>query len=285
MEDTSIPARWTTVIDSRRPLWSLPWRELWEYRGLIRLFVRRDFVSTYAQTVLGPLWYLVQPFLSTVVFTLVFSKIAGIPTSGIPPFLFYLSGIVCWGYFADCMVKTSTTFTANAHLFSKVYFPRLAVPIATVIMNLVGFGVQLLMFLFFCALFALWGAPIEMSWRVIVLPVLLLEMAMLGLGAGCLVSALTTRYRDLAMLVGFGTQLWMYTSCIVYPLAQIPEQWRGWFLLNPMCAIIEGFRFAFLGKGTVELWQIGIGMIVNLCVFLSGIVVFNKVDQSFVDTV
>jgi len=276
---------WSTIITPHRAWLEVRWRELWQYRDLIYLFVRRDFVGTYKQTVLGPIWFFLQPIFTTIVFTVVFGKIAKISTDALPPPLFYLSGIVMWQYFADCLNKTSSTFTANAGIFGKVYFPRLVVPISTVITSLITFAIQFALFLSLLIFFKIQGAPVHPNYRIIILPFLLLMMASLGLGVGCLVSSLTTRYRDLAVAVGFGVQLWMYASAVVYPLSEIPAEWRWLLVLNPMVPIIESFRFAFLGSGVVEIWQIGMGAGVCLLILLSGILTFNHVEKTFSDTV
>ena len=276
---------WSTIITPHRGWFEVRWRELWQYRDLIYLFVRRDFVGTYKQTVLGPIWFFLQPIFTTIVFTVVFGKIAKISTDALPPPLFYLSGIVMWQYFADCLNKTSSTFTSNAGIFGKVYFPRLVVPISTVITSLITFAIQFVLFLSLLAFFKIQGAPVYPNYRIIILPFLLLMMASLGLGVGCLVSSLTTRYRDLAVAVGFGVQLWMYASAVVYPLSEIPAEWRWLLVLNPMVPIIESFRFAFLGSGVVEIWQIAMGAGVCLLVLLGGILTFNHVEKTFSDTV
>ena len=276
---------WSTIITPHRGWLEVRWRELWQYRDLIYLFVRRDFVGTYKQTVLGPIWFFLQPIFTTIVFTVVFGKIAKISTDALPPPLFYLSGIVMWQYFADCLNKTSSTFTSNAGIFGKVYFPRLVVPISTVITSLITFAIQFVLFLSLLAFFKIQSAPVYPNYRIIILPFLLLMMASLGLGVGCLVSSLTTRYRDLAVAVGFGVQLWMYASAVVYPLSEIPAEWRWLLVLNPMVPIIESFRFAFLGSGVVEIWQIAMGAGVCLLVLLGGILTFNHVEKTFSDTV
>ena len=276
---------WTAIIDSRKTLFSFPWKELWDYRDLIYLLFYRDFTSTYKQTILGPLWYWVQPFLQTMVMTLVFSGVGKIPTDGIPPFLFYLSGMACWTFFADCLNKASVTFTTNAYLFGKIYFPRLVSPIATVGMCLVNFCMVFSLFLLTYFIFMLRGTPIHPDWRLIALPVLVLQMTLIGMGVGFVVTALTTRYKDLAVVVGFGTQLWMYGSCVVFPLTQIPARFRPFMALNPMVTVIESFRFAFFGVGTVFLWQLITSFIVTLVIFVVGLVLFNKVERTFTDTI
>ncbi len=281
----SPPVAWSKIITPRQGWFDVNWRAIWKYRDLIFLFVRRDLVTTYRQTVLGPLWFVIQPLFTTLVFTVIFGRIAQLSTDGIPPFLFYLSGTVAWNYFADCLNKTSNTFAANSGMFGKVYFPRLVMPLATVLSNLIAFTLQFILFLAIYAYIWMRGAPLEPSWRILVLPLLMLQMAALGLGVGCMVSALTTRYRDLAMAVGFGVQLWMYGSCIFYPLSTIPEAWRWLFILNPMVPVIESFRFAFLGTGTVEIWQLAVGVVESAVIFTLGIMTFNHVEKSFADTI
>lgn len=273
------------MVSAKSGWLKLDLNELWRYRDLIYLFVRRDFVATYKQTILGPLWFIIQPVLSTIVFTIIFGQIARLPTDNIPPFLFYMCGLVSWGYFADCLNRSAGTFTGNANIFSKVYFPRLSVPIANAITNLITFGIQFSVFLVVLGYFTWKGAPIQTSWRVIVLPLLLLQMAMLGIGFGCIVSSLTTRYRDLAMLMGFFVQLWMYASCVLFPLSLYPKEWHWLLVLNPMVPVIESFRFAFLGAGTVEAYQLISGAVASLVIFVVGVVVFRHVERTFADTI
>jgi len=283
---TDIPEEWwTTVIDSKKTLFSIPWKELWEYRDLIYLFFYRDFNSTYKQTVLGPLWYWVQPFLQTVVLMLVFWGVGGISTDGIPPFLFYLSGMACWTFFSDCLNKSSVTFSTNSYLFGKIYFPRLSSPIATVGMCMVNFFMVFSLFLAAYVFFWLRGAHIHPDWRIVALPVLILQMALIGMGGGFIITALTTRYKDLVVLVGFGTQLLMYGSCVVFPLKMIPPSIRPFMALNPMVTIIEAFRYAFFGVGTVFLWQLVTSFSVTVVIFIIGLVLFNKVERTFTDTI
>ncbi|MDX2079834.1 MAG: ABC transporter permease [Terrimicrobiaceae bacterium] len=274
---------WTTVITPQNNLFHIPWKELWEYRELIFRFVHRDFVSRYKQTVLGSFWYVIQPLLTSLMFTIIFGKIAKIPTGSIPPMLFFLAGTVCWSYFNNCVANTASTFNSNSGLFDKVYFPRLSVPLSQLVVNLIGFGMQLVMFLGFLAWFAWQGAPVRVDWRVIVLPVLILEMAAFGLGVGCIVSAVTTRFRDLQIMLGFFLQLWMYASCVIYPLAVVPPEYQWILALNPMVLVIEAFRYAFLGEGTVYLWQIVVSFFISIVVVFIGLAMFNKTQRSCVD--
>lgn len=276
---------WTTVIRPVSGWFDIHLSELWRYLDLIMLFVRRDFVSVYKQTILGPLWFLIQPIFTTIVFTVVFGQIAKIPTDGLPQPLFYLSGIVGWNYFSNCLNRTSNTFVAYAHIFGKVWFPRLTVPISNVISNLITFAIQFALFLCFYTYFYLKGAAIAVSPMIVLFPLLLLQMAALGLGFGIIVSSLTTKYRDLSQLVGFGVQLWMYATPIVYPASQIPAKYQWIIALNPMAPIIETFRYAFLGVGTVYPWQMVLSAAITMLVLLSGIVLFSRVEKSFMDTV
>ncbi len=276
---------WTTVITPHASLFHIPIKEIWEYRELIMRLVHRDFVSRYKQTVLGSLWYVIQPLFTSLMFVLVFNKIAQISTGEIPPMLFFMAGTVCWRYFNDCVTNTASTFSTNAGLFDKVYFPRLVVPISQLIVNLIGFSMQMGLFLAFYVYYLWAGAPIEMGWRIIVLPFLLFQMAALGLGVGCFVSALTTRFRDLQIMLGFFMQLWMYASCVVYPLSKVPESYRWLYSLNPMVFVIEAFRFAFMGQGTVYLMQLVVSMLIGLVVVFLGLVLFNRMERTCVDLI
>jgi lipopolysaccharide transport system permease protein len=284
MSSSSTSESWTTVITPRRNLLHIPFKELWDYREMIGLMAHRDFVSQYKQTVLGSFWYVLQPLLQSLMFVMVFSKVAKIPTGEIPPILFFLSGTVCWRYFSECVTKTANTFTSNQGMFDKVYFPRLAVPISQLITSLVGFAMGLLLFLAFYAWFYFKGAPIHLDWRIIVLPVLIIQMAALGLGVGCLISGVTNRFRDLQVLLGFFMQLWMYASCVVYPLKVVPETYRWMYDWNPIVFVIESFRFAFMGEGTVTFHQVAVSAVLSIAILFLGLIVFNKVEQTSVDT-
>lgn len=276
---------WTTVIRPRHPWFHLELSELWRYRDLVRLSVRRDFVAQYKQTILGPLWFFLQPLFTTLVFTLVFGRIAKIPTDGIPDFLFYLSGTVCWAYFSACLVETSDTFVKHAGVMGKVYFPRLVVPLALVISNILKFLIQFCLFLAFLFYYYFQGAAIASNWWILTLPLLILQMGCLGLGCGIIISSLTTKYRDLSMLVNFGVQLWMFATPVVYPLSQIPEAYRGIFLLNPMTAVVEGFRLAFLGASSVTLPDVVLSVSVTLILLFFGLVLFTRIEKTFMDTI
>jgi lipopolysaccharide transport system permease protein len=276
---------WVSEITPKKPLLHLPLREIWRYRDLIALSIWRDFVSLHKQTIFGPLWYFVQPLVSTVVYQIVFGKIAGLPTNNIPPFLFYMSGIVIWYYFSACLSRTSMTFAANSALFTKVYFPRLAIPIAECISNIWQFLIQLAIFLGFYLYFLAKGAPIHPSYRIIIIPFLVLQTALLGLGVGCLISALSTRFRDLQVAVAPLIQLWMYASCIFYPRSMVPQYLQWLMTLNPIVPIIEGFRFALMGQGQVEIYQWLTSLGITFILLLAGLVEFGRAEKTFADTI
>ncbi len=275
---------WSLIIRPRRAWLDLRLGELWQYRNLIVQFVWRDFVSVYKQTILGPLWYIIQPILVTLTFTVIFGNIARLPTDGMPQFLFYLSGTVVWAYFADCINKTSQTFIMNAHLFGKVYFPRLAVPVSILFSNLISFGIQFLLFIGFVVYYNFAGLAHTNVW-VLLTPILLLIMAGLGLGLGIIVSSLTTRYRDLRFLVTFGVQLLMYATPVIYPASSVPGQFHWLIQANPLTHLFEAFRFAYLGVGEFS----GSGLVYSagiMVVFLIiGALLFNRVEATFMDTV
>ena len=276
---------WDLIIEPRRSLFDLRLGELWKYRDLVWLFVRRDFVAAYKQTILGPLWYLIQPLLTTITFTIIFGQIASLPTDGLPQFLFYMSGTVLWSYFSDCLTKTSNTFVQNSQLFGKVYFPRLAVPVSILISNLITFAMQFIFFLLFVAYFALRGAEIRPNLWMLAFPLLLLIMAGLGLGLGVLISALTTKYRDLRFLVSFGVSLLMYATPVIYPASAVPERFQLLIRLNPVTSIVETFRYGFLGSGSVSPWELVYSAVFMLITVALGAVVFNRVEATFMDTV
>jgi lipopolysaccharide transport system permease protein len=277
--------KWDLIIRPERGWLDLRLGDLWKARELILLFVWRDFVSVNKQTILGPAWYFIQPILTSLAFTVVFGHIAKLPTDQMPGFLFYMAGNVVWTYFSQCLIKTSDTFVGNAGLFGKVYFPRLSVPISLLASNLITFGIQLLLFLTFMAGFSISGAGLHPNWAVLVLPVLIVIMAGLGLGAGITVSALTTRYRDLRLMIGFAMQLFMYATPIVYPLSSVTGPLRMLLLANPMTAVVETFRFAFLGSGSFLPWNLAYSLACTVLALLGGILLFNRVETNFMDTV
>lgn len=279
------PDDWTLEISAANHLLEIPWREIWRYRDLLLLLVYRDFVSLYKQTILGPLWFLIQPILTTIVFTIVFGQIAGISTDGVPGVLFYLSGITCWSYFSECLTKTSETFTLNANIFGKVYFPRIIIPLSVVVSNLLRFGVQFLLFLGFCLWYAVRGNSFSMNWVAALFPLLVLMMGLLSLGLGMIISSLTTKYRDLRFLLQFAIQLLMYATPVIYPVSALPEKYRGWILANPLTAIVETFRYGFLGAGQFVPTQLAYSATVMVIVLLVGVVIFNRVEKTFMDSV
>lgn len=285
VRDSSQQAETVTVIKPSSGWFDVNIAELWRYRDLIGMFVWRDFVAVYKQTILGPLWFLIQPLLTTVVFTIIFGKVAKLPTDGVPPFLFYLSGVVPWRYFADCLNNTSNTFANNAHIFGKVFFPRMVVPVSIVISNLMSFAIQVLLFLGYFLFYLQTSAPVRPQITLLLLPLLIVQMGVLGLGFGIIVSSMTTRYRDLAHLVGFGVQLWMYATPIVYPASSLPEQWRFILMLNPMAPVIEMFRYSFLGTGTIDTTSWVISIILTAVVVVVGMILFSRVEKSFMDTI
>jgi len=276
---------WSLIIQPQRNWFDLRLGELWRYRDLVMLFVRRDFVAVYKQTILGPLWYLIQPLLTTITFTIIFGRIASLPTDGLPQFLFYMSGTVIWGYFAECLNKTSNTFVQNYNLFGKVYFPRLAVPVSILISNMITFAIQLGLFVVFVLFFILSGSAVQPNLFLLMVPLLVLMMAGLGFGFGIIVSSLTTKYRDMRFLVTFGVQLLMYATPVIYPVSSIPERYQWIILVNPMTPIVEAFRYAFLGAGTVNSGWLLYSFVFMLVVDFLGVVIFNRVEQTFMDTV
>ena len=277
---------WTLIITPHHKLWHVDFKEIWRYRDLIELFVRRNIIVQYKQTILGPLWFIIQPVLTVIMNMVVFGGIAKMSTDGIPQPLFYLAGNVCWFYFSDCLNQTSSTFRANAGMFGKVYFPRLVVPVATVTSNLLRFGIQLSLFIAMYLYFFANGADLQPNMHLLLFPVLVVMMAGLGLGFGILVSSMTTKYRDLSVLFGFIVSLWMYATPIVYPMSMVPdERLRTVILLNPMTSIIEAFKFSVFGEGSFSWGALGYSFTFMCILLLIGIVIFNRVQRSFMDTV
>jgi lipopolysaccharide transport system permease protein len=280
-----LPSEWTMILRPKRSLLDINLRELWQYRDLIMLFVKRDFVSKFKQTILGPLWFIIQPLLTTIMFTIIFGNIAGIPTNGIPKILFYMTGIVGWTYFSTCLNDTSQTFIKNASIFGKVYFPRLALPISVVISNLVSFVIQFAFLCCFLAYFMIKGSNVSPNILVLWIPVLVILMAGLGLGFGIIISSMTTKYRDLTHLVTFGVTLWMYATPIIYPLSGIPEKYRLFVLANPMTPVVETFKTALLGVGQINYLSLLYSFCFTLVLLATGVIIFNKVEKTFMDTV
>lgn len=277
---------WTLIIRPHEKLWRLDLKEVWAYRDLVELFVKRNIVVQYKQTILGPLWYLIQPILTVIMNMVVFGGIAHMSTDGVPQALFYMAGNVCWFYFSDCLNQTSSTFVANQAMFGKVYFPRMVVPISTVISNLLRFGIQVGLFIAFYLYFFVSGADVAPNWAMLLLPLLIIMLAGLGLGFGILVSSLTTKYRDLTILFTFIVQLWMYATPIVYPISMVTNDTLHMIImLNPMTAVVEAFKYATLGQGYFSWGALGYSFAFMSVLLLWGTVVFNKVQRSFMDTV
>jgi lipopolysaccharide transport system permease protein len=276
---------WTTVIESSRGWYMPDLHGLWQYRDLVMLFVRRDSVATYKQSLLGPLWFIIQPLMTTVAFTVVFGHIVSIPTDGLSPFLFYFAGVLCWQYFAANLTRTSDTFASNAQIYNKVYFPRLVTPVSIVISNLIVFGIQFSVFVVILIIFRLRGAPVQPNISLILLPLLLLVIAALGMGIGLVVSTLTTRYRDLAYLLGYAMQLWMYATPIVYPLSQVPEKWLWLVYLNPMTSMVQLFRYSLLGSGSLPAGAVAYSVFATVVLLCLGLAMFSRVERSFMDTI
>jgi len=276
---------WTTIIKPKNKLLQVDFHEIWQYRDLLTMFVKRDIVTQYKQTVLGPAWYFIQPALTTIMYMVVFGGIAKISTDGLPQPMFYLAGIVCWQYFADCLNKTSATFTTNQAIFGKVYFPRLIVPLATVTSNLVRMGIQFLLFIAVYMYFMFMKVDVAPNAYALLIPLLIIMLAGLALGFGILISSMTTKYRDLTILFTFIVQLWMYATPVIYPLSTMSPK-RQWIMaINPVTSILEAFKFGTMGVGTFNWWHLGYSFVFMLVLLALGIVVFNKVQRSFMDTV
>ena len=280
-----VKEEWDLEINPKSNLFDLRLKDLWNYRDLLWLLVRRDFVSFYKQTVFGPIWFFIQPIFTTIIFTFVFGKMAGISTEGAPPALFYLAGTVTWNYFADCLTKTSTVFKDNANIFGKVYFPRLIMPLSIIVSNLIKFGVQFILFACMLSWYMIKGETVHPNLYILLFPVVIFLMALQGLGLGLIVTALTTKYRDLAFLVTFGVQLAMYATPIIYPMSAAPEKYRQIIALNPLSGLIEAFRYGFLNTGHFYSKPFFYSLVASIIIFLAGLIVFNKVEKNFVDTI
>jgi lipopolysaccharide transport system permease protein len=279
---------WDIEITPSNNLFDLKLKDVWHYRDLLVLLVRRDFVAFYKQTILGPIWFFIQPVITILMYTVVFGNLAGIPTDGVPKPLFYLAGTIIWNYFADCLTKTSTVFRDNAAVLGKVYFPRLIMPLSIVLSNLVKFAVQLILFVILLAFYWFKGAVIVPNSMLLLFPLLILLIAAQGLGIGMIISAVTTKYRDLAFIVSFGVPLLMYTTTVIYPLSEVLAKFHNysWLIkLNPVTAVIETFRYGFLGKGSFSWELLGYSVAITIFLLVAGTVVFNKVEKTFVDTV
>ena len=281
---TAAPEQWDLVMRPKTGWFDLHLSDLWRYRDLTILFVWRDFVAQYKQTILGPLWHIIQPLFTTILFTLVFSRMAKISTDDLPPILFYMANLTCWNYFAECLNRSSGTFINNASIFGKVYFPRLCVPVSVVLSNMIKFGIQFGLFLCIMTYYFVKGDIHPNAW-VLLTPLLVLIMAALGLGVGIIVSSLTIRYRDLQVLITFGVQLLMYATPVIYPLSSVAEKHRWLVLANPMSAIVETFRYAFLGRGLLDPMDLLYSAVATVVILFTGIVLFNHVERTFMDTV
>lgn len=276
------------IIRPTGKVFSLNLKEIWQYRDLVTMFIRRDIVTLYKQTILGPVWYFIQPVLTTAIFMFVFGGLAGIPTDGLPQPLFYLAGITLWNYFSETLTKTADTFIVNQHIFGKVWFPRLIVPVSITLTGLIKMGIQLLVFVAVYVFYACKGTSVSLNAFAFLFPVLLILLAGLGLGFGILISALTTKYRDLRFLITFGVQLWMYATPVIYPLSVMEGRFEKyqWFIqANPLTSIVETFRFGFLGTGSFSWAGLAYSAVFTLVICLVGVLVFNKVERSFMDVV
>lgn len=276
---------WDIVIESKTSLFNLKLKEVWRYRDLLWLLIRRDFVAFYKQTVFGPIWFFIQPIFTTITFVFVFGKLAGISTDGLPQPIFYLAGITGWSYFSECFLKTSTVLKDNANIFGKVYFPRIIMPLSIVISNLVKFSVQFLLLLLIIVYYLFTGYNFQFSLYILVLPVLILTMAIQGLSFGLIISSLTTKYRDLALLLSFGIQLLMYATPVAYPLSSLSGKIKFFVQLNPVTYIIEGFRKSILGVGEFNFFNLLYTLFISLFLLLFSLLIFNKVEKDFVDTI
>lgn len=277
--------KWTTVLKPKTRWYDINLKEVLEYKDLIFLFVKRNYITKYKQTILGPLWLIISPMITTLIYVFLFGNIAGLSTDGAPQIAFYLAGNAVWTYFASCVNQTSNTFVSNVGVFGKVYFPRMVVPVSTVLTSLIDFFIQLIMLLIIILIYVLSGVGIGMNIWVLVTPLLVMQLGLLGMGVGIIVSSLTTKYRDLAILVNFGVQLWMYASPVIYSLNQIPEKYQFIYLLNPVSPIIVIFRYAFLGTGYIPLLSWGISWITTIVVLFLGVILFSQIEKTFMDTV
>jgi len=274
-----------TIIKPSKGFININLYELIKYKDLIFLFVKRDFVTFYKQTILGPIWYILQPLLNTIVFTIIFGRLAQIPTDNLPPFLFYMAGNIIWGYFAYCINSTSSTFVKNADIFGKVYFPRITIPISNVIIGLAQFILQFIFFLCFYFYFVYEGLSIEINYTILFLPLILVHTAFIALGFGLLLSSLTSKYRDLTFVLGFGIQLWMFATPVVYPLSIIPDNYVIFSIINPMTSVVESFKYMLFGESAIKFTHIILSIFVTIFVFILGLIIFYKTEKTFVDTV
>ena len=276
--------QWDSVIESRHSLFDINLKELWHYRDLLVLFVRRDFVTVYKQTILGPLWFFIQPLLTTITFTIIFGNVAQLSTDGAPKVVFYMAGITLWGYFSTCLTTVSGVFNANASIFGKVYFPRLIMPLTIVISNLMKFGVQFLLFICFVIYFTLQNQIQPNSW-ILLTPLIIVLMALISMGIGLILSSMTTKYKDLNQLIGFGVQLFMYATPVIYPSSSVPSTYQWVVELNPLVGLFDYMRFAYLGVGTFSISDLIYPSVFSIVILALGVLVFNKTQKTFMDTV
>ena len=276
--------QWDSVIESRHSLFDINLKELWHYRDLLVLFVRRDFVTVYKQTILGPLWFFIQPLLTTITFTIIFGNVAQLSTDGAPKVVFYMAGITLWGYFSSCLTTVSGVFNANAGIFGKVYFPRLIMPLTIVISNLMKFGVQFLLFVCFVGYFTLQNQIHPNSW-ILLTPLIIVLMALISMGIGLILSSMTTKYKDLNQLIGFGVQLFMYATPVIYPSSSVPSTYQWVVELNPLVGLFDYMRFAYLGVGEFTILDLVYPSLFSIVILAIGVLVFNKTQKTFMDTV
>ena len=279
---------WDIVIQPDKKLFSLDLQEVWRYRDLLVMYVKRDIITMYKQTILGPLWYIIQPLFTTIMFMFVFGGIAGIPTDGLPQPLFYMAGILCWNYFSECLTKCSETFNANQHIFGKVYFPRLVVPFSITLSSLLMFIMYFFLFIATYIFYICSGYTPNITWYILLVPILVIMLAGLGLGFGLIISSMTTKYRDLRFMISFGVQLWMYITPVIYPLSILKETYPSYvwaIVANPLTSIIETFKIAFLGQGTFEWSYLLYSILFTIMVMFFGMLTFNKVQRSFMDVI
>jgi lipopolysaccharide transport system permease protein len=277
--------KWSEVIGEETSIFKINFREVWRYKDLLFMFVKRDFVTFYKQTILGPLWFIIQPLLTTAMYVIVFGNIAKLSTDGAPKIVFYLAGVTIWSYFSDTLTKTASVFTTNASIFGKVYFPRLIMPLSLVFSALIKFGVQFSIFLAVLIYYILTDNNVHPNAYILLTPILILIMAVLSLGLGMIISSMTTKYKDLSFLVTFGVQLFMYATPVVFPLSTLPPEYQSVIMLNPLTGIFECFRYAFLGAGSFQLSMLLYSVLVSFAILAIGTIVFNKVEKSFIDTV
>lgn len=279
------PQKWTETIEDKHSLFDLKLKEVWRYKDLVYMFVKRDFVSGFKQTILGPIWFFINPILTTIVYLIVFGKIAKLPTDGAPSLLFYLAGVTLWNYFSSALTGTSYTFSGNAAIFGKVYFPRLVTPISIVISNLMRFGVQMLLFVIVWIYYLSKGEIHPNWWWILITPFLILLMAVFALGTGMIFSSLTTKYKDLNMILGFGVSLYMYATPVIYPASALTGIFKKISYYNPLTGIFECFKYSWIGVGDFSPLMLGISTIIIFVIFMIGLIIFNKVEKTFMDTV